>query len=124
MRIFKLIAIAVIASFFPKTIFAAYGEEDYIGDVRTVQVWYVVYDIEGNRIGSISNQEGELVGFSDQIIVLSKFNFYYFYNTELERYMQKAKDSIGEIISVQSNGFIAERNGRRIRYNIDGEEVR
>lgn len=114
-----LFSILPLLSFCWGSMFAQ-DDQKRIGDVETVQVWYYVYDTDGDRIGSISNQEGDLIGFSDCIIVLRKFNFYYFYNPSLERYAQKSVDSIGEIVSVQSNGFTAVRNGRRINYDVNG----
>ena len=97
-----LFSILPLLSFCWGSMFAQ-DDQKRIGDVETVQVWYYVYDTDGDRIGSISNQEGDLIGFSDCIIVLRKFNFYYFYNPSLERYAQKSVDSIGEIVEIPAN---------------------
>lgn len=99
---------------------SAQQEKPRISDVEPFQAWYYVYDQEGDRIGAISNQEGDLVGFSENVIILKKFNHYYFYNTTLSRYAQKPVDAIGKITSVSSTGFTAEKNGRRILYDLEG----
>lgn len=105
------------------------GAKEYDGDrgrisyVEPYSNWYYVYDENNDRIGSISNQEGELIGYSETVIILKKFNFYYFYDSSLERYGQKPVDAIGDIVSVSSSGFIARKQGREIQYNLKGERL-
>lgn len=96
---------------------SAMTDNEEISSVEPYQNWYYVYDQNNKRIGSISNQEGELIDFSGTIIILKKFNFYYFYNVKLERYAQKPVDAIGKIVSVSSSGFIGEKNGRKVSYD-------
>lgn len=96
---------------------SARTDNDEISSVEPYQNWYYVYDQNNEKIGSISNQEGELIDFSATIIILKKFNFYYFYNVKLERYSQKPVDAIGRIVSVSSSGFVGEKNGRKVPYD-------
>ena len=99
----------------------AQSSEDKIGDVRDNNgLYYVVYDVDGNRMGTISNAESVLVGFSESIIILEKNNLYYFYDTSLNRYDIKPTHVFGKIVSVNSNGFVAEKNGRRVFYDRNG----
>lgn len=96
---------------------SARTDNDEISSVEPYQNWYYVYDQNNEKIGSISNQEGELIDFSATIIILKKFNFYYFYNVKLERYSQKPVDAIGRIVSVSSSGFVGEKKGRKVPYD-------
>lgn len=116
MKILKFILTGMLGILSLHTL-SAQSDNEKISSVEPYQNWYYVYDQNNEKIGSISNQEGELIDFSATIIILKKFNFYYFYNVRLERYAQKPVDAIGKIVSVSSSGFIGEKNGRKVSYD-------
>ena len=116
MKILKLVLTGMLGILSLQTLSAGTDKEE-ISSVEPYRNWYYVYDRNNEKIGSISNQEGELIDYSSTIIILKKFNFYYFYNVKLERYAQKPVDAIGRIVSVSSSGFIGEKNGRKVPYD-------
>lgn len=81
MKILKFILTCMLGILSIHTL-SAQSDNEEISSVEPYQNWYYVYDQNNKRIGSISNQEGDLIDFSATIIILKKFNFYYFYNVE------------------------------------------
>lgn len=91
-----------------------------IGGVEPCSNDYRVYSAVWKMIGIIPRQVGELVGFSEQIIVLRSDDSYVFYDTSVKEYMRMAVEEVGTIIAVQPRGFVAIKDSRIISYDANG----
>ena len=91
-----------------------------IGGVEPCSNDYRVYSAVWKMIGIIPRQVGELVGFSEQIIVLRSDDSYVFYDTSVKEYMRMAVEEVGTIIAVQPRGFVAIKDSQIISYDANG----
>lgn len=91
-----------------------------IGGVEPRSNNYRVYSSVWKMIGIIPRQEGELIGFSEQIIVLRSDGSYVFYDTSVKEYMRMDVAEVGTIIAVQPGGFVAIKDSQIISYDANG----
>ena len=81
-----------------------------IANIEVEQSWTYVYDASGKKICTISNSQGQLVGYSYSFFVLKSGAWYYFYTPTGKKFNSLSVSYVGEIISVAGNTFTS-RNG-------------
>jgi len=119
-KIYKLIIIMGLFS----SIGAA-GQSKSIAYIETSTSgsWYYLYDSAGKKIGTLGASAGELVGYSDNIIILRHGSWYHLYDANCKRYKTLGVDSIGEIKTVTSQGFTAIRGSWIMTYDRNGKRL-
>ena len=76
-----------------------------ISYVKDSGYWYIIYDNNGKKTGSVSASLGELVGYGSEFLVLRKGSWYILYDSKGRRLRGLSRSSIGEVIAVSGNTF-------------------
>ena len=85
--------------------------------------YYTVYNENNSKMFSVSDGQGELVGYSDNYYILQQNGYYKIYNSKNQKVCTLSVQSIGEIVRVNSNNFVARKPGWTITYDMNGRVI-
>lgn len=86
--------------------------------------WYIIYDNNGKKTGSVSASMGILVGYGSEFLIVRKDSWYYLYDSKGKRLRGLSKSNIGEIIAVNGKTFTSRLGSWIYLWNKEGKKLR
>lgn len=94
-----------------------------ITNVKATPSAYVICGRRGRALGSLPRKKGALIGFSEGFYILKTAVSYDLYRAPARKYKSLPIDSVGEVHSVWSDFFTAQKEGWMVTYDSDGTRV-
>ena len=94
-----------------------------LGNVLTDNHRIHLYDMDGNMFKSISDINGEVVGFSSDFFITQKSGWIYLYNNEGKMYKTMSARMVGEVVNVNGDTFTTKKGNLTSVYSMTGKLV-
>jgi len=94
-----------------------------ISYVESTRSWYYIYDEGGKKIGSLSSNVGELVGFGSEFLIVKTNSWYYLYDGKGRKLKALSRSSIGEVVAVTGKTFTSRMGTWLYTWDKDGKKI-